>query len=118
MIKSLHLLLGRPGDHLPTGILSFDILTNLPASILVTFWSHVIVVIIYILFSPSAQPSYFINQPNIWLVGILIYVNTLIKSLLQSVSIGYLQLIVQWVAKLLGTHISQNKYYDFNSNPI
>ena len=28
MIKSLHLLLGRPGDILPTGILSLDILTN------------------------------------------------------------------------------------------
>ena len=25
---------------------------------------------------------------------------------------------VQWVAKLLGKHITQNKYYDFNSNPI
>ena len=25
---------------------------------------------------------------------------------------------VQWVAKLLGTHITQNKYYDFKSNPI
>ena len=40
MIKSLHLLLGRPGDLLPTGILSLDILTNLSASILVTCWSH------------------------------------------------------------------------------
>ena len=29
MIKSLHLLSGRPGDLLPTGILSLDILTNL-----------------------------------------------------------------------------------------
>ena len=27
-------------------------------------------------------------------------------------------LYIQWVAKLLGTHITQNKYYDFNSNPI
>ena len=25
---------------------------------------------------------------------------------------------LQWVVKLLGTHITQNKYYDFNSNPI
>ena len=24
----------------------------------------------------------------------------------------------QWVAKLLGTHITQNKYYDFNSNSV
>ena len=40
MIKSLHLLLGRPGDLLSTGILSVDILTNLSASILVTYWSR------------------------------------------------------------------------------
>ena len=25
---------------------------------------------------------------------------------------------LQWVVKLLGTHITQNKFYDFNSNPI
>ena len=25
---------------------------------------------------------------------------------------------VQWFAKLLGTLITQNKYYDFNSNPM
>ena len=24
---------------------------------------------------------------------------------------------LQWAAKLLGTQITQNKYYDFNSNP-
>ena len=40
MIKSLHLLLGRPGDLVPTAILLLDILTNLSASILVTCWSH------------------------------------------------------------------------------
>ena len=40
MIMSLLLLLGRPGDHLPAGILSLDILTNLSASTLVICWSH------------------------------------------------------------------------------
>jgi hypothetical protein len=25
---------------------------------------------------------------------------------------------IQWVSKLLGTHIIQNKSYDFNENPI
>ena len=41
-IKSLHLLLGRPRDLFPAGILvlSLDILTNLSASILVTCSSH------------------------------------------------------------------------------
>ena len=40
MIKSLHFLLGCPGDLLLPGILSLDILTNLSAYILVTCWSH------------------------------------------------------------------------------
>ena len=40
MVRSPHLLLGRPGDLLPTGKLSLDILTNLSASILITCSSH------------------------------------------------------------------------------
>ena len=35
-----NLLFGRPGDTLPAGILSLDILNKLSASILVTCWSH------------------------------------------------------------------------------
>ena len=39
-IKSHHLLLGRPGDLLPRVTLFLDILNSLSASVLVTCWSH------------------------------------------------------------------------------
>ena len=53
MIKSLHLLLGPPGDLLPTDILSLDILTSFSASILITFWSHSLLFLLLLLSTHS-----------------------------------------------------------------
>ena len=50
-IKWFHLLFGRHRDLLPAGILSLGILNNLSTSILVAFWSHSPLLLLFLLLS-------------------------------------------------------------------
>ena len=69
MIKSLHLLLGPPGDLLPADIFSLEILTNLSASILVSCSSHSLLLSTHSLIGWISQDSLIC-----WLFTLFIFV--------------------------------------------
>ena len=72
---SLHLLFGHPGDHLPVGILSLEILTNLSASFLVICSFHSLLLLLLLLLSTHSLIGW-IRQDSLicWLLVLCSFV--------------------------------------------
>ena len=110
MIKLLHLLLGHPGDLLSAGILSFDILSDLSASILVTCWSHSVLLLCTHTLIGWILQDYQISWLLILSIFVLptIFLSTFI-SLALNICLGFDILIIM---NILNVPINYYKYYD------